>query len=763
MSALVSVSSVASAMPWISPNDFPGVRPATAEERAGISRLLSGYNVLYDLADRDFLVHEGDLHVPGHFKSTGPLLVRGDLRVYGVYDDDNLPYGIVAVLGNMQAQHLYSFASLYVQGNLEVEGVIATVYNDFTFEIDGEVNAAGLIVSGKYANFQVGELGFQLDDRYHGAEAMSPAHKLRHENGLRRLRPEFFSSPGFLEAVYKGQTAYCLAVDADALRLAMHQGLPLLRDTEAPPKLPQWLDAAIDFEADDASLLTLIGKDPLVDQLMAAREVLSPVAAEALAPGGDPIVLEWLTQIYPEIAQAHAGENLQPGVAQRLAAAHSTDEATLERIARSPDAEVRAALAMRTDPPVALIRLLAEDAEPAVRSTMLTKGFNVLALEPTALAPLIESADQPLVNALAKASLSIDEIEALLPRMDRMGHIYLAESLWRQALGAQPARMDTEQRVQLIDRLLSMPKMDGIARTYAFLALDGAQQAARIELLEQGDVDERSLVRLVAPEVADWMLTHSDKTGSAPIGLGLNRGLSPERQRQVLALSLKAPENERAQALADLADNDSLDPDVVGALMHEALRLGLPRHTDLADQLLDRGDLPKAALDALVARHGYIEDVALTLLFQAHADADQLKPAVARWYKHEDVASEAATLAGLQGEAYFHGLAKAKSPELRELAAFNHGTPAELIPDLLADEVAEVRYAAGRQPSLTAEQIAELVGSVGSWRNSWDMPVLPAEVWTALLARHQEGVGARLQLMEWAAIAELEARRRAQP
>ena len=760
MSVLPSATGVAGAMPWISTADLPGLRAATDEERTGIAQLLGSGNILYEFNDGDFLVHEGDLHVPGHFAPSGRLLVRGDLRVDGVYDDDrDLPYGIVAVLGDMQAQHIYSFASLHVKGDLHVEGVIATVYNDFTFKVGGALNAAGLIVSDKDASYQPGELGFQLDDRYRGAEEMKPAHRLRHENGLRRLRPEFLGSAGFRDPVDEYETAYWVRIDEDGLRRAMHEGRPLLRESEAPAELPQWLEAAFDFEADDASLLALVGKDPLVDQLMAAREELSAVVAEALARSGDPVVLEWLAYTHPTIAQAYAGQGLQPGVAQRLASDPATDEATLERIARSPDAEVRAALAKRRDPPEALIRLLARDPEPAVRDAILIEGFNVLALEPEALAPLIDSADRPLANALAHASLNLEEVDALLPRMDRMGHIHLAQSLWRQSLGAQPARMSAEQRVQLIDRLLATPKMDGTARSHAFLALDGTQQVARIELLRQGEINDRPLVRLAAPEFVDWMLDLTAEAGRAPSGTGLNRGLSPDRQRRVLELSLKAPGDEAVESLAHLAGNEALDPDVLVTLMREALRLGLPEHDELADRLLNRRDLPKAAIDALFAEHLYIEDVALSLLEQAHADAEQIKLAVI--WRRGTVAREAASLATLEGEAYFRGLAKAKSPELREIAAVNHGTPAELIPALLADEVPEVRQAAGQHPSATAEQIAELADTVEIWRDAWDMPMLSADVWNAILARHQ-GLGARLKLKEWAAIGELEARRRAQ-
>ena len=659
MSEVLSASSVASAMPWISTDEIAGVRAATAEEREGIEQVLAGHNILYDFRGNDFLVHEGDLHVRGHFKSRRLLLVRGDLRVDGVYDDDrSLPFGFVAVLGDMWAKDVCSYASLYVQGDLRVEGLIVTYHYDFTFEVGGRVHADGLLVSEKDAHYQPGELGFQLDDRYDSEDRMSVSHKLRHENGLRRLLPRFFSSPRFRDAVYRGEdSAHLLRFDVRALIRAMREGRPVLRETEAPAELRHWLEAALDFDADDASLLALIGRDPLVDQLMAAREELSAVVAEALARGGDPIVLEWLIDTHPGVVLAQPGQSLQPGVAQRLAAACNTDEATLERIARSPDAEVRAALAKRTDPPVALILLLAQDPEPAVRSAILTEGFNVLALEPEALAPLVESADRPLANALARASLSLEEVDALLPRMDRMGHIHLAESLWRQSLGVQPMRMSAEQRVQLIDRLLAMSQMDGSARASAFLALDGAQQAERVAVLQQGDVDKR-LMRLAAPEFVDWLLALAAEAGRAPTELGLNRGLSPDRQRRVFEVSLKAPEKERLRALEDLANNDCLEPDIAEALIRYSFQLGMLKRFDVEKALQRRGEC-------------------------------------------------------------------------------------------------------GRQPSV-AEQIGRVPEPIETWRESWHLPVLSSEAWSAILARHQ-GLGARLKLKEWAAIGELEARRRAQP
>lgn len=308
MPILMSPASAAVAIPTISTEQLPGLRPATVEERAGISEVLNGTNILYDFARGEFQVHDGDLHVPGHFVASDWLLVRGDLRVDGVYDDSRgWSYGLVAVLGDMKAEHISSKASLYVQGDLRVDGVIVTSNNDFSLEVGGLLHASGLVVEDKGAYYKTGELGFLFDDDYFGHDEPTEEELQRFENGLRRLRPELISSPRGRNEIGPRESIHQQPVDHDAVRKAMHEGRPLLRATEAPADMPRWLKTAIDFETDEASLLALIGKDPLVDQLMAAREQLSATVAEALARGGDPIVLEWLSQSYPKIAERHVG------------------------------------------------------------------------------------------------------------------------------------------------------------------------------------------------------------------------------------------------------------------------------------------------------------------------------------------------------------------------------------------------------------------------------------------------------------------------
>jgi hypothetical protein len=72
-----------------------------------------------------------------------------------------------------------------------------------------------------------------------------------------------------------------------------------------------------------------------------------------------------------------------------------------------------------------------------------------------------------------------------------------------------------------------------------------------------------------------------------------------------------------------------------------------------------------------------------------------------------------------------------------------------------------VRLAAASHPAASVERIAELAGPVETWRDHWDMPAT-AEHLRAIAAR-QTGLGTRLKALEWAAIAELEAGRRARP
>ena len=289
MSTLMTLANAAGAMPWISTAQLPGVRPATDEERAQIGTLLKGRFIVDDFGDNAFLVHDGDLHVPGHFAPNDLLLVRGNLRVDGVYDDDHGgAYGIVAVLGDMQVQNIYSWASLYVRGDLHAQAMVVTVYNDFTFEVGGKLHAAGILAYDKAANYTAGELGFAFNDEGWRANDLPEPVRSRHEAGLRRLRPEFISAPGFRDPVDEDSSVYYQPVDYRALRAAMHAGQPLLRDTPAPAELLGWLTTAFDFEADDAALLALIGKDPLVDQLMAARVELSAPAWHDASPPTPP-------------------------------------------------------------------------------------------------------------------------------------------------------------------------------------------------------------------------------------------------------------------------------------------------------------------------------------------------------------------------------------------------------------------------------------------------------------------------------------------
>jgi hypothetical protein len=148
----------ASDLPWIDTRNLAGVLQATADERATIGAVLSGLHIRDDFGARPFLIHDGDLHVRGHLASSVALLVRGDLRIDGIYHDDlRGPYGILAVLGDMRARDVLNGASLYVRGDLHVSGVMLATNTDMALQIEGQLHAEGMVVWDKGVQYRRSE------------------------------------------------------------------------------------------------------------------------------------------------------------------------------------------------------------------------------------------------------------------------------------------------------------------------------------------------------------------------------------------------------------------------------------------------------------------------------------------------------------------------------------------------------------------------------------------------------------------------------
>jgi hypothetical protein len=107
--------------------------------------------------------HQGDLVVPDNLDLDVALVVDGDLVVHGFLDDYVSDIGMLVVLGDLVVHDLVSWGSVYVEGDLWSHGIVYGYYNDFTFEVDGEVHARVLAMSDKSADYHCGEVTAEID------------------------------------------------------------------------------------------------------------------------------------------------------------------------------------------------------------------------------------------------------------------------------------------------------------------------------------------------------------------------------------------------------------------------------------------------------------------------------------------------------------------------------------------------------------------------------------------------------------------------
>jgi hypothetical protein len=108
-------------------------------------------------------VHRGDLVVPENADHDIALVVDGDMIVHGFLDDYVSGIGLLVVLGDLVVRDLVSWGAVYVGGDLRAEGVVYGYYNDYTFEVEGDVHARALVLSDKASSFNAGELPVVID------------------------------------------------------------------------------------------------------------------------------------------------------------------------------------------------------------------------------------------------------------------------------------------------------------------------------------------------------------------------------------------------------------------------------------------------------------------------------------------------------------------------------------------------------------------------------------------------------------------------
>lgn len=114
-------------------------------------------------------VHEGDLELDKSFSSEYGLIIKGNLTIKGIYDDYKGSYiGNVIVLGNMEADHLYSWGTLTILGDIKVKGLILNEYNDHVFESIGKIECKAFYIYGKQTGFKSELLTTEFKRDYNG-------------------------------------------------------------------------------------------------------------------------------------------------------------------------------------------------------------------------------------------------------------------------------------------------------------------------------------------------------------------------------------------------------------------------------------------------------------------------------------------------------------------------------------------------------------------------------------------------------------------
>ena len=290
----MTIISTANAQGWQKASTLPGTHRATAQElktlRTQFARKYVAYD--FDAAGAEVHVHSGDLIVSGPLENDSLLIVQGDLTIEGNYRDSMSHFGVLVVLGQMRVENLYSWGSIYVQNDLNASGLILTVYNDFTFQVDGKVNARALVISDKSADYTAGKIGITLNN---GSSETEPA------LALRTFEPDFFTRPESLDIADIPED---LRFDDGLGSKRIRDGGPIFRAKMAQEALITDVAHALSEAASLETLVPLITRDPLLAQLIAGRPELPEALYAPLFATRDPIVLEWLAMRAPKFMAA---------------------------------------------------------------------------------------------------------------------------------------------------------------------------------------------------------------------------------------------------------------------------------------------------------------------------------------------------------------------------------------------------------------------------------------------------------------------------
>ncbi len=720
------------AMEWTVASELPAARKATPAEAKALNKEFGGAQIMYNFEDGDFLNHDGDLLIDGNFDCDARLVVRGNLKVKGLYNDYQNDIGVLLVTGNMSAHQLYSWGALYVGKDLNVAGLALTIYNDFTFEVAGKVNARALVISDKSADYTAGKIAIELNDMGEITDADM-------DNAVRGFLPELFTKPSHFEPEI--DDFYGLNFDNGEALERMSAGRPIFREKPAAAGLVNDVNRMMSSDLSEIDQAKLLVKDRLLAQMLASRPDLSDAIAKQLAALKDPTINDWLAASKPELIYAQSVQNsgdaaeISPKLAASLAGNPATSLATLAKLAEHSNAGVRVALAKfsalpDTAPGRALVDKLVLDTDASVRAGMLDAfGFASAfgwALSDSTIDERLKDTDQATLNALAFAHLNAAQVKRLMGKLDGDGALLLAISLREQAEQARPTRLSSTEITGFARQIVARPVVEneyGRASTEAFFALPAAEQASAIvDLVSRKAIDVDNVMResnshAVLEKLAALSLENSKMISDK---LAENPFLPAALQLQIVQLAKAAKpkaEDDYADhpidALEELLGNDANVPEAMNQAVDLALERGLqPADGSYQNALFHADTMTPQAIAKLDARLSSDDDWALTLMGQPAATVAQRVKSLRRWY--DDDADLQKSLSGAESLSlpeFYLRAAQSASIELQKIALQHVDLPLELVKSLQASADTEVAQAAMLHPqiALDALPLAKLV------------------------------------------------------
>ncbi|MET1081394.1 MAG: hypothetical protein ABWY06_25620 [Pseudomonas sp.] len=700
-----SLSPASLAATWLDSSTLveqPGYASMSKAELGALRTRLSASQIGDYLGDPDigWIVHKGDLRIDGSFDNSHGLVVDGNLTIAGDYDDYGDGIGLLVVLGNLQVDDLMSWGSLYVQGDLNASGLVIAEYNDFTFEVDGKVNARGLVVHDKSSSYESGQLGFVYDDMA-GTDAEQAALAVRH------LVPELYDVEEFEEDNPLSTPSYDHAVSR------MRAGEPLFRQQPAPAALVEDLSTALGSNA--KAKVALVGSDPLIDRVLAAHAELDKPLRSRLLATADPEVRNLLAARSPDEDVVGDPDKVSPELAETVLASEALSPALLVQLAASPDPQVRRLVATKSDLPSAQLLVLAGDDDTEVRRNLVSIDDNAQRLPLNRREALARDADAQVRAAIAATPLPLTLTQTLSKDPVTEVRAALGRLLAEQTLGVRAGELTTQQREAVADSLVQDPEDSVRLAVFPALSPERQVQAWRDPQLR---LRNEALAEVATSgELLGLLLTAAGKDYAQHERIAENPAIPPTVQLQLV-------KNAEPSLLGVFSSPDEDGPDETAQTALDEL-LGNPNVTDAAllatardvrppleTTLYNQHDLPPEALALLDERWRDFplnEDWSLTLILQRHASREQLEMALPRWYdSNTKLAIALKTLHRQPDSAWWTAMAANPIEELREAVAHNVNLPAAQLETLLQDPVEDVALAAAYNPALSETSLRQV-------------------------------------------------------